>query len=36
MMEMLGYFNRDTMVKVCKSLRSRIKAVVTGDGSFNK
>ena len=34
--EVMGSFNRDTVAKVCKSLRSRIKAVVSADGSFKK
>jgi hypothetical protein len=34
--ELMGSFNKDTEAKVCKSLRSRIKAVVSEDGSFNK
>jgi hypothetical protein len=36
MMEVLGSFNRDTVVKACNSLRPRIRAVVNADGSFNK
>jgi hypothetical protein len=36
MKEVLGFFNRDTVVKASKSLRSRIKAVVSADGSFIK
>ncbi len=36
MKEVLGSFNRDTVVKVCKSLRSRILDVGKADGSFNK
>ena len=36
MKEVLGSFNRDTVVKACKSLRPRIWAVVNADGSFNK
>jgi hypothetical protein len=35
MKEVLGSFNRDTVVKACKSLRPRIWAVVNADGSFN-
>jgi hypothetical protein len=35
MKEVLGSFNKDTMVKACKSLRPRIWAVVNADGSFN-
>jgi hypothetical protein len=31
----MGFFNRDTVVKACKSLRARILAIVTADGSFN-
>jgi hypothetical protein len=36
MKEVLGSFNRDTVVKACKSLRPRIKAVFNADGRFNK
>jgi hypothetical protein len=36
MKEVLGFFNRDTVVKACMSLRPSIWAVVTADGSFNK
>jgi hypothetical protein len=36
MKEVLRFFNRDTVVKACKSLRPRILAVVNADGSFNK
>ncbi len=36
MKEVLEFFNRDTVVKASKSLMSRIKAVVSADGSFNK
>ena len=35
MKEVLGFFNRDTVVKACKSLMPRIWAVVNADGSFN-
>jgi hypothetical protein len=35
MKEVLGSFNRDTVVKACKSLRPRIWAVVNADGSSN-
>jgi hypothetical protein len=35
MKEVLGSFNRDTVVKACKSLMPRIWAVVNADGSFN-
>jgi hypothetical protein len=35
MKEVLGSFNRDTVVEACKSLRPRIWAVVNADGSFN-
>jgi hypothetical protein len=34
MKEVLGSFNRDTVVKACKSLRPRILAVVNADGSL--
>jgi hypothetical protein len=34
MKEVLGSFNRDTVVKACKSLRPRIWAVVNAYGSF--
>jgi hypothetical protein len=34
--EMMGFFNRDTVAKACKSLRSRILDVVAADGIFNK
>ena len=36
MKEVLGSFNRDTVVKACMNLRPRIYAVVNADGSFNK
>ena len=35
MKEVLGSFNRDTVVKAYKSLRPRIWAGVNADGSFN-
>jgi hypothetical protein len=34
--EVMGSFNRDTMAKACKRVRSKIKAVITADSSFNK
>jgi hypothetical protein len=34
--EVMRSFNRDTMAKACKSLRSKIRAVITADSSFNK
>jgi hypothetical protein len=33
--EVMGSLNRDTMAKACKSLMSRIEAVITADGSFD-
>jgi hypothetical protein len=33
--EVMGFFNRDTVAKACKRLRSMIQAVVTADGNFN-
>ncbi len=36
MKEVLGSFNRDTVVKACMNLRPRIQAVVNADGSFYK
>jgi len=34
MKEVMGFLARDTLVKVCMSLRSRIEALFTADGSY--
>ncbi len=34
MKEVMGYLARDTLAKACMSLRSRIEALFTADGSF--